>query len=382
MAVKKSRVGILTGGGDCAGLNPAIKWVTKGLLDKEMCRLFRRKFEVVGIRNGWAGLVNGKPMKRGLNKEHYWPLDVEIVRTWDRMGGTNLGSSRTNPLKSDDLLNTVLSNIEKNGFETIVAIGGEDTQSVAEGLRQRGVNVVGIPKTIDKDLRGTDYTLGFSTAVEVIAQEIGRLRTTAGSHQRLFVVEAMGRHAGHLALQGGTAGGASMILIPEVDFEMEKVVSILKKRKASGVRYDIVVAAEGAKPVSRQHEVVQSREKDAFGHVMLGGIGDQIRDAIKEDGFTEVRSVVLSHLQRGGPPNAFDVRIGRAYGIAAAELIHGRSYGNMVALRDNRIVSVPFTEAIQRNEKGEVILSLVNVEMEYDIERYNAKRRALNTKFV
>ena len=382
MAIKKARIGVLTGGGDCAGLNPAIKWVTKGLLDKDMSRLFRRKFEVVGIRNGWAGLVNGKPMQRGLNKDHFWILDEATVRTWDRLGGTNLGSSRTNPLKDEALLKKVIENIDKNKFEAIVAIGGEDTQSVAEGLRQNGVNVVGIPKTIDKDLRGTDYTLGFSTAVEVIRQEIGRLRTTAGSHQRLFVVETMGRHAGHLALQGGIAGGACMILIPEVDFEMERVIEILKKRKASGARYDILVVAEGAKPVSRTHEIVQSREKDDFGHVMLGGIGDQLKDAIKQSGISEVRSVVLSHLQRGGEPNGYDVRMGRAFGLAASELIHAGSYGNMVALRDNRIVSIPFTEAIQRNEKGEVILNLVNVEMEYDEKRYIGKRRTLNTKFI
>jgi 6-phosphofructokinase 1 len=382
MAIRKSRIGVLTGGGDCAGLNPAIKWVTKGLLDKDLSRLFRGKFEVVGIRNGWAGLVDGKPMQRGLNKDHYWILDESTVRTWDRLGGTNLGSSRTNPLKDKDVLQAVIQNIEKNNFEAIVAIGGEDTQSVAEGLRQQGVNVVGIPKTIDKDLRGTDYTLGFSTAVEVIRQEIGRLRTTAGSHQRLFVVETMGRHAGHLALQGGIAGGACMTLIPEVDFEMEKVLEILKKRKGSGARYDILVVAEGAKPVSRTYEVVQNRDKDAFGHVTLGGIGEQIKDAIKADGFTEVRCVVLSHLQRGGAPNGQDVRMGRAFGLAAAELIHSGSFGNMVALRDNRIVSLPFTEAIQRNEKGEIILNLVNVEMEYDEKRYIAKRRALNTKFM
>lgn len=382
MAIKKARIGVLTGGGDCAGLNPAIKWVTKGLLDKDMSRLFRRKFEVVGIRNGWAGLVNGKPMQRGLNKDHFWILDESTVRTWDRLGGTNLGSSRTNPLKDEALLKKVIDNIDKNKFEAIVAIGGEDTQSVAEGLRQSGVNVVGIPKTIDKDLRGTDYTLGFSTAVEVIRQEIGRLRTTAGSHQRLFVVETMGRHAGHLSLQGGIAGGACMILIPEVDFEMEKVIEILKKRKSSGARYDILVVAEGAKPVSRTHEIVQSREKDDFGHVMLGGIGDQLKDSIKQSGITEVRSVVLSHLQRGGEPNGYDVRMGRAFGLAASELIHAGSYGNMVALRDNRIVSIPFTEAIQRNEKGDVILNLVNVEMEYDEKRYIGKRRTLNTKFI
>lgn len=381
MAARKQRIAILTGGGDCAGLNPAIKWATKGLLDAELSKLFRRKFEVVGVMNGWAGLVEGRVTKRGIDKKNFMVLDEGTVRTWDRLGGTNLGTSRTNPLKDEALMAKVLKTIENQKFEAVVAIGGEDTQSVAEGLRQRGVNIVGIPKTIDKDLRGTDYTLGFATAVEVIKEEIGRLRTTAGSHQRLFVVETMGRHAGHLALQGGIAGGACMVLIPEVDFEFEKVLSILKKRKQSGARYDILVVAEGATPI-RKREVVQSHEKDAFGHEMLGGIGEELKKAIKEDGLSEVRCVALSHLQRGGAPCAHDVRIGRAFGLAAAELVMARSYGNMVSLRDNRIISVPFTEVIQRNEKGAVILNLVNVEHEYDVNRYIGRRRALNTKFM
>lgn len=381
MASRKQRIGVLTGGGDCAGLNPALKWVTKGLLDADMSKLFRRKFEVIGIKNGWAGILHGEPVKRGLDEKHFIELEEAMVRTWDRQGGTNLGTSRTNPLKKEELTQKVINNIEAMEMEAIVAIGGEDTLSVAEGLRQRGVNVVGIPKTIDKDLRGTDYTLGFATALNVIMEEIGRLRTTAGSHNRLFVVETMGRHAGHLSLQGGIAGGACMILIPEVDFEMEKVISNLKKRKDSGVRYDILVVSEGAKLLSK-HEVLKERELDDFGHATLGGIGDKIKHAIKEDGFADVRSVVLSHLQRGGAPCEYDVRIGRAYGLAAAELVMARSFGNMVSLRDNRILSVPFSEAIQRNEAGEVILNLVNVEMEYDTQRYIAKRRTLNMKFM
>ena len=381
MAARKQRVAILTGGGDCAGLNPALKWATKGLLDRELGKMFRRKFEVVGIKNGWAGLMNVRPTKRGVDRQNCVILDEARVRTWDRQGGTNLGSSRTNPFKDEESAKLVMDNIRNMELEAVIAIGGEDTQSVAENLRQRGINVVGIPKTIDKDLRGTDYTLGFATAVEVIRQEIGRLRTTAGSHQRLFVVETMGRHAGHLALQGGIAGGACMMLIPEVEFDMDKVLRILKKRKSSGARYDILVVAEGAK-FSHKREVAQGRETDEFGHVILGGIGEQLKKAIKDDGFSEVRCVVLSHLQRGGAPNEYDVRIGRAFGLAAAELIMSRAYGNMVSLRDNRIVSVPFTEAIQRNEKGDIILNLVNVEAEYDEERYIARRRSLNTKFM
>ncbi|MEW5945381.1 MAG: ATP-dependent 6-phosphofructokinase [bacterium] len=374
----RERVGILTGGGDCAGLNPAIKWAAKGLLDPEMSREHKRSIEVIGIRRGWAGLVNLDP-KKGTADPNLLPLDEVTVRTWDRLGGTNLGSSRTNPFRDRKTLNRCVRNYGALKFEAVIAIGGEDTLGVAEGLREHGVNVVGVPKTIDKDLCGTDYSLGFSTAVEVIAEEIGRLRTTAGSHERIFVVETMGRHAGHLAMQGGIAGGACMILIPEVDFDEERVVGILKKRKKMGARYDIVVVAEGAKPGKRR-EVTQSGEVDEFGHVRLGGIGEHLRKKIKEAKISEVRSVILSHLQRGGAPSAYDVRMGRAFGLAAAELVMRRDYGRMVSLRDNRITSVPIQEAIQKDEHGRTKLNLVNAAVEYDEERYIARRRVLGMK--
>ncbi len=375
----KERIGILTGGGDCAGLNPAIKWATKGLLDEDLNREYSREFEVYGILRGWAGLQNCKPDSKGEDPENVIPLSAQMVRTWDRYGGTNLGSSRTNPLKAEDTLNRTLENVKKLGLEAIIAIGGEDTQSVSAGLVKRGVNVVSIPKTIDKDLMATDSSLGFATAIEIIKEEIGRLRTTAGSHNRIFVVETMGRHAGHLALQGGIAGGACMILIPEIDFNMEKVIASLQKRKDSGARYDILVVAEGAKP-TRHHEMLQSNEIDEFGHVKLGGVGEFIANQLKKAGFPEVRFVVLSHLQRGGDPTQFDIRLGRSFGLAAAELVMQRKYGYMVSLRDNIITSVPITDAIKKDENGKTITNRVNVDLEYDKERYIATRRVLGLK--
>lgn len=376
---KKEKVAILTGGGDCAGLNPAIKWATKGLLDMDMRRQYRREFEVVGLKRGWAGLVELKP-KKVSQDPNILPLDEKLVRTWDRQGGTNLGSSRTNPFKDEKTLKKTLRNIKALGLEAIIAIGGEDTLGVAEGLSRHDINVVGIPKTIDKDLRGTDYSLGFSTAVEVISEEIGRLRTTAGSHERIFVVETMGRHAGHLALQGGIAGGACMILIPEFDFEPDKVVKILKKRKTQGARYDIVVVSEGAK-VAHGEEVTSSKDLDEFGHVRLGGVGKFVADTIKKGlPGTEVRSVVLSHLQRGGSPSAYDIRMGRSFGLVAAELVMQRDYGRMVSLRDNHLTEVPIGDAIRKDPDGKVALNLVDVKLEYDTERYIAKRRVLGIK--
>lgn len=374
----KRRIGILTGGGDCAGLNPAIKWATKGLLDPDLSSEFSNDFEVIGFMNGWAGLQDYDP--KGNQDDFFIKLDEDVVRTWDRYGGTNLRSSRTNPLKDRQSLNKTLKNFEELGLHALICIGGEDTNSVGHGLTLKGKNIIGIPKTIDKDLMGTDYSLGFSTAVEVIRQEIGRLRTTAGSHNRIFVVETMGRHAGHLALQGGIAGGACMILIPEYDFDVERVMDILNSRKKSGARYDILVVAEGAKPAKMAKELTTDKEVDEFGHVRLGGIGTFLRKEIKKREIAEVRSVVLSHLQRGGEPNHYDVRMGRAFGLAAAELVHREYFGRMVCLRDNCISTVPIYEAINRDQQGKIMLNYVNVDIEYDTERYIAKRRVMNMK--
>jgi len=367
------RIGVLTGGGDCPGLNNAVKWVVKSAAETNQETHRGDRWEVVGIRDGWAGLVkytSRNPVLPG--GQDFGPDDQARVllptdvRTWDRMGGTRLGSSRTNPFaEGKEAWEDVLRNIEEMDLHALVAIGGDDTLSVAWRLWEKGVNVVTIPKTIDRDLKGTEYTLGFETAVNVIVEEIDRLRTTAASHSRTFVVETMGRHAGHLALAGGLASGADIVLIPEVPFEMDRVVEILKGKLRED-RYAIVIAAEGA---SERGKGLVSRGKarlDQFGHVVLGGVGRIIEDRLAGALDSEVRSVVLSHLQRGGKPCAFDRRMGRLYGIGAMDLIAAGDFGKMVAWRDGRISAVPIPAA-------EDNVRIVDVEERYDTESYRGK---------
>ncbi len=364
--MKKSRIGILTGGGDCAGLNPAIKWVVKSALDERLQDERGVRYEILGIREGWKGLVYGEPGSR----DYIQPLNEEMVRTWDRYGGTSLGTSRTNPYDpKNDQSERVLKNIKDLGLDVVVAIGGEDTLGVASKLSHEGVNVVGIPKTIDRDLPGSDYTLGFDTALNVITEEVDRLRTTAGSHRRIFVVETMGRHAGFLALEGGECCGAYIILIPEFDFSVEKVNDLLLEGKRTGTRYSIVLAAEGAKPQGGT-EVLAGDEVDSFGHKTLGGVAEFLAKEIKKGLGLDTRSVVLSHLQRGGAPSAFDRRMGRYFGIAAVDLIVRGEFGRLVSLTNGRIASQPI-EIVKEEPKT------VNVEVEYDKDRYNGRRTIL-----
>jgi ATP-dependent phosphofructokinase / diphosphate-dependent phosphofructokinase len=367
--VEKKRIGVLTGGGDCAGLNPAIKWVVKTALDSGLQSSRGVQFEVVGIRDGWKGLIrpHGDEDAPG---PRILPLTEEMVRTWDRSGGTMLGTSRTNPYNpKDDQSKTVLKNIEAFQLDCLVAIGGEDTLGVARKLADEGVSLVGIPKTIDKDLSGTDYTLGFETAVSVITEEIDRLRTTAGSHRRIFVVETMGRHAGWLALEGGESSGAYVILIPEYPFDIARVKELLLEGRKKGTRYEIIVVAEGAK-TSGSEEISKESGLDSFGHKALGGIGDFLAREISESTGIETRGLSLSHLQRGGIPCAYDRRMGRYFGIAAVDLISTRNFGQMVSYRNGRITSVPLEEAVGR-------LNLVDVKTQYDLERYNGRRTIL-----
>ena len=367
--MEKKRIGVLTGGGDCAGLNPAIKWVVKTALDDRLQRMRRIQCEVFGIRDGWKGLIQpegdeGSPTPR-INT-----LTEEMVRTWDRYGGTNLGTSRTNPYDpKNNRSKIVLQNIERYHLDYVVAIGGEDTLGVAHKLFREGVKVVGIPKTIDKDLSGTDYTLGFETAVNVITEEIDRLRTTAGSHRRIFVVETMGRHAGWLALEGGESSGAYIILIPEYDFEIERVSELLMEGNRKGARYEIIVVAEGAKSVGYS-EIVKEEGIDSFGHKALGGIGEFLAKRISQVTKIETRSITLSHLQRGGAPCAYDRRMGRYFGIAAIDLIAKEDFGKMVSYRNGKITAVPLEEAIAK-------LNVVDIHTQYDTERYNGRRTIL-----
>ena len=364
--MKKSRIGVLTSGGDCAGLNPAVKSIVMSALDERVKREHGTEIEVLGIRDGWRGLLNAEPSGSRFD-ENIWPLDQKAVRTWDRYGGTFLGTSRTNPFDpKNDRSKLAVDNVHKLGLDALIAIGGDDTIGAAIRLSQLGVKVVGIPKTIDKDLPETDYSLGFETALNVIVEEIDRLRTTAGSHHRVFVVEIMGRTAGWLGLEGGEAAGADIILIPEYDFSIERVTELVLAKYKAGARYQMIAASEGAKP-SGGGEIYKSDQVDSFGHRILGGLGDWLADEITKGTKLETRSVVLSHLQRGGTPCAYDRRMGRYFGIAAVSMVLKGDFGKMVCLRNGRITNVPFEKVMGR-------LSLVDPKTQYDTENYNGRR--------
>jgi 6-phosphofructokinase 1 len=364
------RIAVLTGGGDCPGLNGAVKWVTKTALDPVLEERRSFKCDVLGIKEGWKGLVYVNPGDPESLSRHTMKLDEEVVRTWDRYGGTNLGTSRTNPFNpKKDRSDTVIENIRKLGIDVIVAIGGEDTLGVAYKLYRQGVRTVGIPKTIDGDLVGTEYSLGFDSAVNVIMEEIDRLRTTAGSHNRIFVVETMGRHAGWLALHGGECSGAYIILIPEYPFSMDSICELLQERRGREVQYSIIVVSEGAKLGGTQ-EFYKDEKVDEFGHRSLGGIAAFISDEIQKRTGFESRYVNLSHLQRGGSPSARDRLMARWFGIAAVDMIINEDYGRMVSYLHGEITSVPMKEVIDR-------LRIVDVDKYYDTERYNGKRTIL-----
>jgi ATP-dependent phosphofructokinase / diphosphate-dependent phosphofructokinase len=320
------RIGVLTGGGDCPGLNAVIRAVVrKGVTSYG--------HEFVGFRDGWRGPLEGDTR----------PLGVAEVRGILPRGGTIIGSSRTNPFKIEGGVEKIKSNLAELGIDALVAIGGEDTLGVAGRLHELGVNVVGVPKTIDNDLGATDYTFGFDTAVNIAMEAIDRLHTTAESHHRCLVVEVMGRHAGWIALHSGLAGGANVILLPERPFDLDQVVNYVEKRFET--RYSpIVVVAEGAVP-SESGEIVQSEELDAFGHVRLGGIGQWLAIEVERRIGKEARTVVLGHIQRGGTPTAFDRVLATRFGLHAIDAAHEGDFGKMVALRGTEIVRVPLSEA-------------------------------------
>ena len=368
------RIGILTAGGDCPGLNPAIKWVVKTALDGELAEARGYDFEVVGIRDGWRGLVKYDPRhpilpaEEGFSGRHFARLLVEQeVRTWDRLGGTRLGTSRANPYEpKHETWPQVVDNIKALGLDALVAIGGDHTLNIAARLSKfDGINIVCIPKTIDRDLQGTDYSLGFETAVGVIVEEIDRIRTTAHSHSRTFIVEAMGRYTGHLALSGGLAAGADIILIPEVPFSVERVVEVLKAKREAGQRYAIVVVSEGALEVGTHAADGESSKAGRGGRGGAVGIAKSIEKRVEQGTGGEVRSVVLSHLQRGGVPCAIDRRMAREFGIAAMQLVVENKYGRLVVFRDGRFTSVE----IPGNLKD---VRTVDVSGRYDTECYNA----------
>ncbi|MGD1023644.1 MAG: 6-phosphofructokinase [Candidatus Sulfotelmatobacter sp.] len=330
------KIGMLTGGGDCPGLNAVIRAVVrKGI--------FTYGDAFVGFLEGWRGLVDDKSMV----------LDLEAVGGILPRGGTILRTSRTNPSKRADGLDRCMATLEKHKIEGLVAIGGDDTLSVAQKLHERGVKVVGVPKTIDNDLGGTDYTFGFDTACNIVCEALDRVHTTAEAHNRVMVVEVMGRDAGWIALYSGIAGGADVILIPERPFDVDKVADSIRQRHERGLYFSIIVVAEGAKFSSAEPgqgaPVLQDMGKDEFGHVKLGGIANILaREIEKRTGF-ETRAVVLGHIQRGGSPSAFDRVLATRYGLGAIDMVHRGEFGCMAALRSNKIVSIPLLEAISRN---------------------------------
>lgn len=320
------RIGVLTGGGDCPGLNAVIRAVVrKGIGEYQ--------HEFVGYRNGWRGPLEGLTGQ----------LDVQAVRGILPRGGTILGSSRTNPFKIDGGVEKITENLAAQGVDALIAIGGEDTLGVAAKLHEHGVRVVGVPKTIDNDLNATDYTFGFDTAVNIAMEAIDRLHTTAESHHRCLVVEVMGRHAGWIALHAGIAGGANVILLPERPFDIAQVSAYVEKRFQTHYS-PIVVVSEGATPLAGQM-VLQTEERDAFGHVRLGGIGQWLASEIESRTGKESRTVVLGHVQRGGTPTAFDRVLATRFGLHAIDAAHDADWGKMVALRGTEIVRVPLTEA-------------------------------------
>jgi 6-phosphofructokinase len=361
----KTKVGVLSAGGDCPGINSAIRWLTYSALDKDLVPSRGTMFEILGICDGFRGLIEVKPEDKESLKRWTMHLDMDVVRTWDRYGGTRLGTSRINPYDpTNDQSELLIENYKKLGFDALVVIGGFESLGVGYKLYREGVPVVGIPKTIDRDLSETNYTLGFDSALNTITEDIDRIRITAGSHSRIFVVECMGRKAGWLALEGGEASGSAIILIPEHDFLVERVVELLERRRKDGKRYSIVVVSEGAKPRGME-EIHEKRGKDGFGHYYLGGVGGFLAEEIQKNSDMEVRYVALRHLQRGGSPTAFDRRMGRKFGIAAIDMVVNEDFGRMVSWKHGEITSVPLKKALER-------LQLVDVERFYNTKDYKS----------
>ncbi len=323
------RIGVLTGGGDCPGLNAVIRAVVR--------KAVQNNIKVTGIKNGWKGLIENDTIELGLN----------LVSGILPKGGTILGTSRTNPYKNEGDALKVIDNYKKMKLDALIVIGGEDTLGVANKLSKeyKTLNIVGVPKTIDNDLSATDFTFGFDTAVNIATEAIDRLHTTAESHHRIMVVEVMGRHAGWIAVYSGLASGADVILIPEVPMDMDEVCDILKKRHARGKGFSIVVVAEGAKFKEGQ-VIVQEERLDSFGHVRLGGIGEVLANEIEKRTKFETRVTVLGHIQRGGTPSAFDRVLATRFGIKAVELALDKKFGYMASLSGVEIVAVLIEHAV------------------------------------
>jgi phosphofructokinase-like protein len=323
------RVGVLTGGGDCPGLNAVIRAVVRRGLQED-------GHEFVGFRYGWAGAIEG----------HAVELTQETTSGILHRGGTILGSSRTNPYKQDGGPRRVKESLQRLGIDALIPIGGEDTLGVARRLyADEGIPIVGVPKTIDNDLGGTDFTFGFQTAVQIATDAIDRLHTTAESHDRVMILEVMGRHAGWIATYSGMAGGADVILVPERPFDIDEVCASIERRHSAGRTFSIVVVSEGALPKGGT-EVADGQQTDAFGHVRLGGIAVQLERDIEQRTGYESRMTILGHVQRGGTPTAYDRVLATRFGVAAMDAVLDGAFGQMVGLRGTEIVRVGLDEAL------------------------------------
>lgn len=325
-----ARIGILTGGGDCPGLNAVIRAVVRKGVN-------RYGHALVGYRDGWGGVLDNRVM-------HLTPDNTSGIL---HRGGTILGSSRVNPFKQEQGVERVKANIDAENLDCLIAVGGEDTLGVADKLISEGVNVVGVPKTIDNDLGATDFTFGFHTAVQICTDAIDRLHSTAESHNRVLVLEVMGRYTGWIATYSGIAGGADVILVPERAFHVEEVCDRIRHRHKRGRTFSIVVVAEGTKPAEGD-QVIRTEERDSFGHVRLGGIGVWLEHEIQQRTGYETRATVLGHIQRGGSPIAFDRVLATRFGIAAIDAVSERDFGKMVALSGTNIVRVSIGEAVSQ----------------------------------
>jgi 6-phosphofructokinase 1 len=325
-----ARIGVLTGGGDCPGLNAVIRAIVRKGINVHGHEFF-------GFTYGWAGVLEGEGIQ----------LDLDSTRGILPRGGTILGTSRTNPFKEGGPgVDGVRAGLESKGIDMLIPIGGEDTLGVAGKLAEAGIPVVGVPKTIDNDLSGTDFTFGFQTAVQIATDAIDRLHSTAESHNRVIVVEVMGRHAGWIAAYAGIAGGADAILVPERPFHIEEVCNHLRRRATSGRRFSIVVVSEGAKPAGGEIATTGAQGVDAFGHPRLGGIAVTLEREIEERTGLETRMTILGHVQRGGTPTAYDRVLATRFGIAAVDAATRGEYGTMAALRGTDIKLVPLAEAL------------------------------------
>jgi 6-phosphofructokinase 1 len=340
------KIGILTGGGDCPGLNAVLRAVVrKGI--------FHHKDEFVGFLEGW----------RGVMEDQTTPLTLNAIAGILPRGGTILRTSRTNPAKKEGGVQKCLETLKRHKIDALVALGGDDTQSVTYKLHETGFKVVGVPKTIDNDLSGTDFCFGFDTAVNIATEAIDRVHTTAEAHNRVIVVEVMGRDSGWIAIYSGIAGGADVILIPERPFDLNDVAETIRQRHARGRYFSIVVIAEGARLAAGLDEqiVAEKGKKDEFGHVRLGGIGTIIAQELEKRTGFETRAVILGHTQRGGSPTAFDRMLATRYGIGAIDAVHRGDFGKMVALRGTDIVTIPLKEALSRTRTvGQDLIDVAN----------------------